>query len=98
MSSLLEQITTALAQFSSQSRLYELHLEEAGDAGLGSGGLLVETFTANDALQDAGARDIIVLSTNADIVMSALPGAAELPWPSACRMANARPSAATSLQ
>jgi len=71
---LLQRITTALAQFSSRSRLYELHLDGAGDDGLGAGGLLVEAFTAADTLQDTGARDIIVLSTNADIALSTLLG------------------------
>jgi type VI secretion system secreted protein VgrG len=76
--SLLEQITTALAQFSSATRLYALKLgkDEDKDDGvdLGSGGLLVEAFAADDLVQGAGARDIIVLSTNAHIALAPLLG------------------------
>jgi type VI secretion system VgrG family protein len=70
---LIEQITTALAQFSSATRLYELTLDEEGDE-LGSGGLLVEAFAADDSVQGVGARDIIVLSTNAHIELAPLLG------------------------
>jgi type VI secretion system secreted protein VgrG len=50
-SALTEQVTAALAQFSSASRLYELTLGD-GSADLGSGGLLVEAFAADDAVQE----------------------------------------------
>ena len=70
---LLEQITTALAQFSSATRLYALKLGD-DDADLGSGGLLVEAFAADDQVQGLGARDIIVLSTNAHVELAPLLG------------------------
>ncbi|MQA21681.1 type VI secretion system Vgr family protein [Rugamonas rivuli] len=70
---LLEQITTALAQFSSATRLYALKLGDDG-ADLGSGGLLVEAFSADDMVQGIGARDIIVLSTNAHLELAQLLG------------------------
>jgi Rhs element Vgr protein len=68
---LTEQVTAALAQFSSDSRLYELTI---GDdrADLGSGGLLVEAFAADDMLQEVGARDVIVLSASAYVELEAL--------------------------
>ena len=62
---LLAQVVAALAQFTSESRLYELSLKKDGD--YGSGGLLVEAFLADDCLQEIAARDIIVLSTSAAI-------------------------------
>lgn len=62
---LLAQVVAALAQFTSESRLYELNLKNESD--YGSGGLLVEAFLSDDCLQEAGARDIIVLSTSATI-------------------------------
>ncbi|MFS2140619.1 hypothetical protein, partial [Duganella sp. Dugasp56] len=57
---LIERITAALAQFSSATRLYELTLAQDDNAELGAGGLLVEAFAADDGVQDAGARDVIV--------------------------------------
>ncbi len=62
---LLAQVVAALAQFTSESRLYELSLKNEDD--YGSGGLLVEAFLSDDCLQEVGARDIIVLSTSASI-------------------------------
>jgi hypothetical protein len=47
---LAEKITTLLAQFSSESRLYALTVGDGSDE-LGSGGLLVEAFAADDAVQ-----------------------------------------------
>lgn len=61
----LAQVYGALAQFASESRLYELTLEKQDD--YGSGGLLVEAFFADDCLQESLARDVIALSTNAAI-------------------------------
>ena len=61
-----EQILTALAQFSSATRLYELQLGR-DDADPGAGVLLVEAFAADDAVDAVGARDVIALSTNAHI-------------------------------
>ncbi|MGW8394474.1 type VI secretion system Vgr family protein [Pseudoduganella sp. HUAS MS19] len=69
---LLTQVYAALAQFSSASRLYELKLETDGD--YGSGGLLVEAFLADDALQEVGTRDVIVLSTSAAVSLQSLLG------------------------
>jgi len=69
---LLSQAYAALAQFASESRLYELALEKDGD--YGSGGLLVEAFLADDCLQEIATRDIIALSTSASIEPSSLLG------------------------
>ncbi|TFW13650.1 type VI secretion system Vgr family protein [Duganella callida] len=71
---LLEQITTALVQFASATRLYELTLADGDGGDLGSGGLLVEAFSADDSVQGVGPRDIIVLSTNAHVDLNALLG------------------------
>ncbi|QNA90181.1 type VI secretion system tip protein VgrG [Massilia sp. Dwa41.01b] len=68
--SLTQQVATALAAFSSSTRLYELHM---GD-GFGTEALLVEAFVATDALQVTGARDVIVLSTSAHIDIAGLLG------------------------
>ncbi|RYF03446.1 MAG: type VI secretion system tip protein VgrG [Oxalobacteraceae bacterium] len=72
---LLNQAMAALAQFDSATRLYALTLEERG-AGFGAGGLLVEAFAARDLVHGVGARDVIVLSTDAGIDVTALPGRA----------------------
>jgi type VI secretion system secreted protein VgrG len=73
ITALTEQVTTALAQFSSASRLYALRL--GGDsAGLSPGEFLVEAFAADDGVQDIGARDVIVVSTSAYIEMEPLLG------------------------
>jgi len=72
---LLDQVMAALAQFGSATRLYELILEDQG-TDLGSGGLLVEAFAARDLVQGVGARDVIALSTNAHIDITALLGQA----------------------
>jgi Rhs element Vgr protein len=63
--SLTEQLTAALAQFSSDTRLYELTI---GD----SGGLLVEAFAADDGVQEIGVRDVIALSTSAYLELESL--------------------------
>jgi type VI secretion system VgrG family protein len=69
MSSLLAaQVLTALSEFSSRTRLYELKLDRR-DAGL-----LVEAFAADEQLQGIGVRDVIALSTRAAIPHSALLG------------------------
>jgi type VI secretion system secreted protein VgrG len=70
---LTEKITTALAQFSTESRLYALTVGDGSDA-LGSGGLLVEAFAADDAVQGIGGRDVIVVSTDAHIALAPLLG------------------------
>ncbi|MES3025716.1 MAG: type VI secretion system Vgr family protein [Pseudomonadota bacterium] len=70
---LIKQVTTALAQFSSVTRLYELTVGD-GRANLGSGGLLVEAFAADDAVQGVGGRDVIVVSTSAHVKLAPLLG------------------------
>ncbi|WP_312548082.1 type VI secretion system Vgr family protein [Massilia sp.] len=70
---LAQQITSALAEFSSASRLLELVIDE-GRAGPVRGSLLVEAFAALDALQEVGARDVIVLSTSAHVALETLLG------------------------
>ena len=68
---LVRQVTDALAEFSSHTRLYELSIH---DPSLGTGGMLVEAFNAIDALQEVGYRDVIVLSTTAHLDPAALLG------------------------
>jgi type VI secretion system secreted protein VgrG len=68
---LVRQVTAALAEFSSSTRLYEL---STVDPSLGSSGLLVEAFSGVDALQEVGWRDVIVLSTTARLDPAALLG------------------------
>jgi Rhs element Vgr protein len=75
ITALTEQVTSALAQFSSATRLYALTLGN-GSANPGSGELLVEAFAADDAVQEIGARDVIVLSTDAHIELEPLLGQA----------------------
>ena len=72
---LTEQILNALAEFSSTTRLYELVIGNDG-LDLGSGGLLVEAFAADEALNEVGARDVIVLSTSAYVDLASLLGQA----------------------
>ena len=67
---LTEQITTTLAQFATSSRLYALTVGD-GSAALGSGGLLVEAFAADDIVQGIGARDVIAVSTDAHLDLAA---------------------------
>lgn len=71
----VEQLSNALVQFSSLTRLYQLTVGE-GRTEPGSGGLLVEAFCASDALQEVGARDVIVLSTSAHMDLASLLGQA----------------------
>jgi type VI secretion system secreted protein VgrG len=70
---LTEVVSAALAQFSTESRLYALSVGD-NDLDLGPGGLLVEAFAADDAVQGVGARDVIVVSTNAHIALEPLLG------------------------
>jgi type VI secretion system secreted protein VgrG len=70
---LVRQVTDALAEFSSRSRLYELSIGE-GDTGPAAGSLLVEAFAASDAVQEIGYRDVIVLSTSDRVDLDALLG------------------------
>ncbi|MBD8528680.1 MULTISPECIES: type VI secretion system Vgr family protein [unclassified Massilia] len=70
---LVRQLTDALAEFSSRSRLYELTIGE-GNSGPAAGTLLVEAFAASDAVQEVGYRDVIVLSTSSRLDAAALLG------------------------
>lgn len=72
---LIEQATTALAQFGSATRLYGLTLGE-GAAESAIGELLVEAFVAHDQVGELGARDVIALSTSAYVDIEALLGQA----------------------
>ena len=63
-----EQLGTALAAFSSTTRLYALTI------GAADSGLLVEAFAAEDAIDELGARDVIALSTSAYIDPASLLG------------------------
>lgn len=69
---LTAQITTALAQFSSATRLYALTLRD--DTTNLSGGLLVEAFAADEEVHGIGGRDVIVVSTNAHAPLKPLLG------------------------
>jgi type VI secretion system VgrG family protein len=71
--SLSAQVSAALAEFSSTSRLYELTLGDETGA-TGGGELLVEAFAASDTLQEIGFRDLIVLSTSAHVALESLLG------------------------
>ncbi|GAB2844738.1 type VI secretion system Vgr family protein [Pseudoduganella ginsengisoli] len=70
MQALPGQVLAALAAYSSQSRLYALAFGDGGEVEA----LLVEAFTADDALQGLGRRDVIVLSASAQIDVAALVG------------------------
>jgi type VI secretion system secreted protein VgrG len=69
---LREQIVTALAAFSSTSRLYALTVGDAdADEDADADALLVEAFAADDAIDAIGTRDVIVLSTSAHLDLDA---------------------------
>lgn len=72
-SALLQELKSALVEFSSTTRLFELSVGE-GRAAPGPGRLLVEAFSATDAVQQVGARDLIVLSTSAHLDLASLLG------------------------
>jgi type VI secretion system secreted protein VgrG len=69
---LTAQITTALTQFSSATRLYALTLRD--DTTNLSGSLLVEAFAADEEVHGIGGRDVIVVSTNAHVPLEPLLG------------------------
>jgi len=73
MPALVQQLKSALVQFSSTTRLYELSVGDGSDSDR-PGALLVEAFAADDAVQDIGARDVIVVSTSAHVDLSSLLG------------------------
>ncbi|APA71491.1 type VI secretion system Vgr family protein [Janthinobacterium sp. 1_2014MBL_MicDiv] len=66
------QVGASLAGFSSVTRLYELVL--GGEGGDAADALLVEAFASDERLHGVGARDIIVLSTNANLALAPLLG------------------------
>ena len=68
----LDQVGAALAAFSSITRLYELKLE--GDSAQDADLLLVEAFACDEQLQTPGARDVIVLSTSAQLALAPMLG------------------------
>jgi type VI secretion system secreted protein VgrG len=72
-SALTDQIYAALAEFSAASRLYALTIGD-GSAQLGSGGLMVEAFAADDVVQGVRGRDVIAVSTDAHIKLAPLLG------------------------
>lgn len=72
MTEFLEQLRTALAGFSSVSRLYSLTLEDGGPSDADE--LMVEAFFSDEQLQTIGERDIIALSTSAHVDLAALLG------------------------
>ena len=65
---LLGQITTALATFTSETRLYGLSIAGQADD------LMVEAFVADDALSGIGGRDVIAVSTSAHLALDSLLG------------------------
>jgi Rhs element Vgr protein len=69
---LTAKITTALAQFSSATRLYALTL--CDDAPNLAESLLVEAFAADEEVHSVGGRDVIVVSTNAHVQLEPLLG------------------------
>lgn len=66
---LIGQLTAALAEFSSATRLIDLRIGERDAVKL-----LVEAFAAEDGVQEIGQRDVIALSTSATIPPTALLG------------------------
>jgi len=68
ITAITDQLGAALAAFSSASRLYALSID--GD----DANLMVEAFLADDMLQGTGQRDIIALSTNAQLQLAPLLG------------------------
>jgi type VI secretion system secreted protein VgrG len=68
-----DQLRKNLSAFSSITRLYELVIGDGSEAPE-STGFLVEAFMADDAVQEIGARDLIVLSTDAHVELTSLPG------------------------
>ena len=66
---LIEEVSAALAEFSGATRLIDLRIGERNEYRL-----LVEAFAAEEAVQEVGLRDVIVLSTSACIPVTALLG------------------------
>jgi Rhs element Vgr protein len=70
INALTEQLSAALAAFSSTTRLYELTIGEAGR----NSALLVEAFAAEDAVDEVGVRDVIALSASVFLDPSSMLG------------------------
>ena len=70
---IVDQLSWALRQFASDTRLYELTVGDGRNC-LDRQQWLVEAFCANDSLQELGARDVIVLSTSVYIDLASLLG------------------------
>ena len=64
----VEQVVSSLSEFTSATRLYELHFGDDDVA------LMVEAFSADEGLQTLGCRDIIALSTDAQVDLAPLLG------------------------
>ncbi|MES2757090.1 MAG: type VI secretion system Vgr family protein [Pseudomonadota bacterium] len=69
-STLAGQVLSALAEFSSQSRLYELSFKDQRVEAR----LLVEAFAADEQVLGIGSRDVIALSTRSNIAHASLLG------------------------
>lgn len=70
---IVDQLSWALRQFASDTRLYELTVGD-GRNSLDRQQWLVEAFCANDSLQELSTRDVIVLSTSIYIDLASLLG------------------------
>ncbi|MES2049054.1 MAG: type VI secretion system Vgr family protein [Pseudomonadota bacterium] len=70
---LQEQLSTLAGGYSSASRLYALTFQDE-NLKFGSSGLLVEAFAAKEEINGIGQRDIILLSTSAQIELKSLIG------------------------
>ncbi|WP_162241978.1 type VI secretion system Vgr family protein, partial [Duganella sp. Leaf126] len=64
----VQQVMAALDGFSSATRLYGLQIDGSASA------LLVEAFAADDGVQALGQRDLILLSTDANLQLAPLLG------------------------
>jgi type VI secretion system secreted protein VgrG len=69
---LVKQLASTLIEFSSTTRLYALVVGDSGTTSKDR--LLVEAFFANEAVQEIGLRDVIVLSTSAHVAPDTLLG------------------------
>ncbi|MDE2430858.1 MAG: hypothetical protein KGM99_19230, partial [Burkholderiales bacterium] len=65
-------VLASLNSFSSETRLYELRLAKSEEAS--ESDLLIEAFISTEALNGIGYRELIVLSTNAQIEQKSLIG------------------------
>ncbi|MET0856451.1 MAG: contractile injection system protein, VgrG/Pvc8 family, partial [Telluria sp.] len=70
INTLARQVLSALAEFSSQTRLYELTFKDQRTAA----SLLVEAFAADEQLLGVGSIDVIALSTRSKMAHASLLG------------------------